>query len=94
MKRKTAYLLGPIFFLFSFLSPAQIIDPVKWEYSVEKISEKEADLVFTALIDHSWHLYSQDIPEGGPIPTHFVIEESSQYQLIGSVMEMTKPEEK
>lgn len=94
MKRKTAHLLVTIFFLFSFISPAQIIDPVSWEYSMEKISEEEVDLVFTAVIDNNWHLYSQDIPEGGPIPTRFVFEESAGFELLGSVEELTEPEEK
>ncbi len=94
MKRKTTYSIVTVFFLFSIISGAQIIDPVTWEYSVEKINEEEVELVFTANIDKSWHLYSQDIPEGGPIPTRFVFEESSQFELLGPVVEITEPEEK
>jgi len=94
MKRKTIQSILAIFFLFSIISPAQIIDPVTWDYAVEKISQEEVELIFTANIDNHWHLYSQDIPEGGPIPTRFVFEESSQFELLGPVVEITEPEEK
>ncbi len=94
MKRKTVPAIVTLFLLFSIISGAQIIDPVTWEYSVEKISEEEVDLVFTANIDNNWHLYSQDIPEGGPIPTRFVFNKSSDFELVGPVVELTEPEEK
>ena len=41
----------------------------------------------TATIDAGWHLYSQDIPEGGPIPTTFVFEEATAYKTKGKVTE-------
>ena len=50
---------------------AQILKPIKWTTSVTKISDTEYNLVATATIDSGWHLYSQDVPEGGPIPTTF-----------------------
>jgi len=82
------------FFFFSMIAEGQIFDPVIWKFSLEKISENEAELVFTAEIEDTWHLYSQDIPEGGPIPTSFSFVESSQFELVGSVVEVSKPEEK
>ena len=50
---------------------SQIIEPVKWSTSVEKISETEYLLISTANIDKGWHLYSQKVPEDGPITTTF-----------------------
>jgi len=50
---------------------AQIMDPVKWSTAVEKISDTEYILISKATIDAGWHLYSQDVPENGPIPTSF-----------------------
>jgi thiol:disulfide interchange protein DsbD len=38
---------------------AQVIQPVKWSYSTEKVNDKEYNLVFKAKIDKGWHLYSQ-----------------------------------
>ncbi len=66
---------------------AQIFDPVKWSFSSKKISETEAEIYFTAKIDKGWHLYSQHIPENGPIPTTFTIEKNKNYQLAGKILE-------
>ena len=39
---------------------AQILEPVKWEFSVhETESENELDVVFHASVDACWHIYSQ-----------------------------------
>ncbi|WP_310993280.1 protein-disulfide reductase DsbD family protein [Aequorivita marina] len=66
---------------------AQILDPVKWSTSVKKISETEYDLISKATIDDNWHLYSQEVPEDGPLPTVFTFEENSAYKAIGDVKE-------
>ena len=77
-----------VLFLFISLSGfSQILEPVKWTTSLEKISEKEYDIVFTAEIDDTWHLYSQTIPEYGPLPTVFSFENHSNYTLIGNMSE-------
>ncbi|MFD1293010.1 cytochrome c biogenesis protein CcdA [Lutibacter holmesii] len=68
-------------------SYAQIHDPVKWATSTEKISDTEFDLVITANIDHNWHLYSQNVPEDGPIPTSFAFTTSDGFELIGDTSE-------
>ncbi len=63
--------------LLSFtLVNAQILDPVKWTTSVEKISDTEYVLVSKATIEKGWHLYSQNVPEDGPIPTTFTYDDS------------------
>ena len=36
---------------------AQIIDPVKWTFKVNDLSETESELVFTAQLENGWHLY-------------------------------------
>lgn len=76
------------------ISPAsaQILKPVKWSYTSERISEKEAVLHLTAKIEKGWHLYSQFIPEGGPIATSFKFTKDTNYDLTGKVTE-GKPEE-
>lgn len=69
---------------------AQIYDPVKWETTVENVSENEATVAITAIIEPGWHLYSQFIEEGGPIPTSFRFDEGKGYLLSGSVSESPK----
>lgn len=90
-------LLGILFTFFFFSAQAQfsdpnakIYDPVKWSYSSEKINEKEFDLLITAKLEKGWHLYSQFIDEGGPIPTSFKFNPSPNYKLIGKVSESPK----
>ncbi|QXP72134.1 thioredoxin family protein [Polaribacter sp. R2A056_3_33] len=66
----------------------QVLDPVKWITSVEKISETEYNLISTATIEEGWHLYSQTVPEDGPIPTTFVYDDSeSGFNIIGNTEE-------
>jgi len=84
MKKVLAYLLV----LFSILTvKAQIFEPVEWETSIEKKSDTEIDLVFTASIDQGWHLYSQDVPPDGPEATEFTFTKSDKYKLIGKTIE-------
>ncbi len=89
-----------LFFLFLFLSgiilqaQAQVLDPIDWKFSYERISDDSIDLVFTARIENKWHLYSQDLPEGGPIPTSFAFDESDAFSLSGDVKEISRPEVK
>ncbi len=82
------------FFLYLLLTivslstvQSQILDPVKWSTSVKKISETEYDLISKATIEGGWHLYSQVVPEGGPLPTVFTFEENNAYKTIGKVKE-------
>ncbi|MDP2067690.1 MAG: cytochrome c biogenesis protein CcdA [Lutibacter sp.] len=81
-----------IFFLLAFFalvnsSFAQIHDPVKWSTSTQKISETEYDLIVTATIEAKWHLYSQNVPADGPIPTSFSFKTSPDFKLIGKTTE-------
>ncbi|HAV53625.1 protein-disulfide reductase DsbD family protein [Aequorivita vladivostokensis] len=66
---------------------AQILDPVTWSTSVKKISETEYDLIAKATIEDKWHLYSQEVPPDGPLPTLFTFEENAAYKGIGKVQE-------
>ncbi|MEI7896977.1 MAG: cytochrome c biogenesis protein CcdA [bacterium] len=74
--------------LFSF---SQILDPVKWTFKVEQSTPEEATLLLIAKIDKNWHVYSQDVPQGGPngapIPTSFTFTKSRDYELAGKVLE-------
>ncbi|PLW96537.1 MAG: disulfide bond formation protein DsbD [Marinilabiliales bacterium] len=72
-------------FIFSGLQ-AQILEPVKWSFSSEQVSDTEFDLIFIADIDTKWHLYSQDIPMSPPA-TNFNFEANPGYELIGKTKE-------
>jgi len=70
---------------------AQEIEPVKWTYSVKKLSKSEALLVFDAKIDPKWHMYSQYFQDGGPVKMSFIFTESKDYKKVGKVLEAPKP---
>lgn len=70
-----------------YISSAQIYDPVSWKSSVVKISDKVYELQMSATIQKDWHLYSQSVPEGGPVATSFVFQESKEFELKGKVSE-------
>ncbi|WP_242202378.1 protein-disulfide reductase DsbD domain-containing protein [Aestuariivivens insulae] len=76
-----------LFLSLSVNAIAQIHNPVKWSTAVEKISDTEYELIATATIDGQWHLYSQTVPEDGPIPTTFTYESSKNYLKKGNTKE-------
>ena len=69
------------------IGQAQILDPVRWNTEVVKESDTEYTLVARAIIDQGWHLYSQEIPADGPIPTSFVFPEDASFELLGEITE-------
>lgn len=85
----------PLLFLLlvSFFTQAQVLKPVKWNFSVKEISETEAELILKASVEKGWHLYAQDIPPDGPIPTSFKFNKSADYELSGKVVEPKPIEE-
>jgi len=85
MKNYITFLLLALLSITSVSS--QILDPVKWTTSVNKVSETEYDLIAKASIEPNWHLYSQVVPEDGPLPTVFTFEENSTYKTIGKLKE-------
>ncbi len=76
-----------IVFLITSASYCQIVEPVKWSSKIKKVSDNEYDLIITADIETNYHLYSQKIPEGGPLPTVFIFEENENYELVGGMSE-------
>jgi thiol:disulfide interchange protein DsbD len=94
MRRSTLY-LSVMMLLVPVLSlRAQIYDPVTWAFSYERKGENSYEIVFKATIEQGSHIYSMDVPEGGPIPTTFTFDTVEAYSLEGRVFEVTVPEEK
>ena len=83
-------ILSILLLFLGYSLQAQIMDPIKWSYSSKNINDKEANLIITAKIDKGWHVYSQFIEEGGPVPTSFKFSPSGDYKLIGKVTEAPK----
>ena len=65
---------------------AQIQDPVQFKSEWKKISDTEAQIVFTGVIDEGWHVYSTDLPSGGPISATFNTDTMEGIELDGKLM--------
>ena len=71
---------------------AQMLDPVKWAFSIQEVDEKEFDLVATATVDPAFHIYSTKMPDLGPKPTEFEFEPSSDFEVVGEARDMMEGE--
>ncbi len=85
------FLLFSLFIFSNSEAIGQEKEPVKWNYSVKKISDKEAILIFEAKIDPRWHLYSQYFPDGGPVRMSFNFRNSNDYKRVGKIIESPAP---
>ncbi|TXN34972.1 thiol:disulfide interchange protein [Flagellimonas hymeniacidonis] len=85
MKKTLVYVL---FILSTAKVYSQIYNPVDWSTSVKKISDTEFILISEASIQSNWHLYSQDVPLDGPLPTSFMYDDGSgEFSLIDGTLE-------
>jgi len=81
-----------IFLLVAFLGFAsgnsQMLEPVKWTTRIEKKSETNYQLVFDAILEKDWHVYSQFTPDGGPLPLELSFKnKEGNFKLVGKASE-------
>jgi len=93
--KKILYLFAGLLFSFAFLNQqvsAEVLTPVQWKISTEKISDDEIVITYQASIEEHWHLYSQHIDMAPPATT-FEFEKNTGYELIGEIIESKSIEE-
>lgn len=73
---------------------AQVQDHAKWNYSVEKISNKKLQVLLTVSLDSGWHIYSSEMAEGGPQKTIVTIEPANSFKVSSETTESGKLIEK
>jgi thiol:disulfide interchange protein DsbD len=73
---------------------AQMQNPVKFKSEWKSTSDTEGEIVFTATIDAGWHVYSTNIPDGGPTPATLNMEKIEGAKLVGKLTPKGKAEEK
>lgn len=78
--------------MISFSGKTQVLEPVKWSHSSEMTGKNTAMLTFKATIDAGWYLYSQHIPDGGPIKTSFYFNSLKGFEFVDSNVEITEEE--
>lgn len=89
--KKLVTLFLAFFAFFSAYSQAK--NPISWVVSYKSISATEGEVVITAVIEKTWHMYSQKPTTDGPVPTSFTFPPSKQYQLVGKTEESPAHEE-
>ena len=72
----------------SVFSQKTAIDPASLTTEVKKISDKEYELIVHVAIKEGWHIYSQNVKKGGPIPTSLSFSKNPLVELIGKVTEI------
>ncbi|MCM4159377.1 DUF255 domain-containing protein [Antarcticibacterium flavum] len=77
--------------VFGTANNSQIADPIEWEARIDKHTDSTATLIFNAILDKGWHLYSQEVDEDGPIPTTFTFTKTEGIELIGEMQEPDVP---
>ncbi len=88
MKRLFVTLIVTFGVLFAH---AQMVNPTTWTFDSNQ-NGNEVDLIFTATIESGWHLYDTYLPEGGPIATTFVYEDSTLFEMVGEIQKVPEPE--
>lgn len=70
---------------------AQIHQPVTWTFKLNDSNTAEKAIIFTATAEDGWHLYDQNLPEGGPVSTSFNFETLKGAELVGKPISSIKP---
>ena len=83
-------LLSLLVTMISAVSLAQSSKEVKWSFSSKKIADKTYEVVLTAVVNGSWHIYSQNVGVDGPIPTAFTFTKNPLLAFDGAVKENGK----
>lgn len=82
-----------IFTFITLVAHSQIFDPAIWSFGYEDKGNNVYEIILTATIEEGSHIYSMNIPEGGPIPTTFRFDTLPSFSLDGNTIEITKPED-
>jgi len=89
---KKQFLFISLIFASSVIAFGQLLSPVKWNFEQTPSGKGEIELIFKASIDHGWHLYSTNLPDGGPVKTTFTFtSDNKNYQVIGGIAAKTSP---
>lgn len=73
--------------LIAGATQAQVLAPVKWSYAAKRLSSTEAVVLIKATLDKGWHIYSQNVGDGGPVATSFSFTPAKSFALVGKTIE-------
>lgn len=75
------------------IAAQMITDAIQWKSSHTNTEDGIVTLSFTADLKPGWHVYSTDLPDGGPTPTSIELDGAKHIELIGVLKSNTAPEE-
>lgn len=75
-----------MFFVFGAINIMFGQTPVRWSFDKKNVAGNEVELQFTAQVQGGWYIYSQNINEGGPIPTSITFDPAN-VEVIGTASE-------
>lgn len=88
--KKRFFLTSILFTIIGISSFAQIHEPVKFKTEIKKLSTTQAEIIFTGTIEPGWHVYSTDLPSGGPISATFNVDKMEGATLDGKLKPIGK----
>ncbi len=71
---------------------SQVKDPVSFQFKANKRAPGIYEIVITADVAKPWHMYSQNTPAGGPIPTKIIFNKNPLILKEGKLSEKGKLE--
>jgi thiol:disulfide interchange protein DsbD len=89
MKRGIIFILSICLFITGFAQAQVQKAKAHWTYTFSKPEVKKGetvDLIFTAIIDKDWYMYSSDFdPDLGPMLTTFTFEKNNTFEVVGKL---------
>ena len=77
-----------VFILATVFANAQSPESlVKWSFASKKKDAKTYDVVATATLPKTWHIYSQSTPKGGPVATKITFKTNPLVTIDGTAKE-------
>ena len=80
--------------LISCVCMAQFSNPVSVSVKQKRTSQNTMTVVFSAVIEPGWHVYSTDIADGGPTPATFNVEKAEGIRTSGKLRAVGKEKHK
>ena len=67
---------------------------VQWKFESKKVDDNKYEVKLIAVVQDSWHIYSINTPDGGPLPTKISFTKNPRAVIDGHLKEVGKLETK
>jgi thiol:disulfide interchange protein len=88
---KSIVVLGILFTVFNSFGQGNWSDKISWSFKLEKIDDSKAWVIGSAALKEGWHVFSVNHDPNKAdftgIPTSFIFPKSSDYKLIGKLVD-------